>query len=429
MLKFYAVRKKIFILLLISTASALVFRQAFHNFFAQDDFILISEFSQNGLLKDLANSVAPPKVTHWRPFHNFYFFLAGNLFNKNYFGYHSLTFIIHIAVAFLIFKIVKKMTDSFKVASISSFIYAIHSAHFVTLFWISGAATTIGFFFFLLSLYFFLDGKSLTSLISFIFSLLASEAMIVAVGVFVLCQPLFENKKTADNFLKRLLIVSGVFVVIRFLFLTPESTFDAYQINISPRIFSSLKYYLLRISGFAETSGDLVVSLILLGLLLFVGVDIFKRLKNKNEYKVTVFGLSLIILGLFPFVFISNLSPHYMNISVFGFATLFGFSVSKLKPSKMLTILAILFFVFFVNVNKTYENNWVIQRSNLAKNYIRQIENANLPEGSTIVFNDNYISSSDEAYIALGTGKAIDFWFPNNNYRYCFTAFENCENK
>ena len=415
-----------FFLFLLGVA---VFYKSLMVFFVQDDFILINHFSQNSLIIDVKSAIGSPEVTHWRPMHNLYFLIAGNIFYKNYSAYHFFTLLIHAGVAFLIFKIANKITNNLKIAYVSSFIYAIHPAHFVTLFWISGSATSIGFFFLLLSFLLYLQEKKRASIFSFLLSLLASEAMIAGFGLFVIYQFLFRDRKIINLFTGRLLMAATIFALIRLLFLTPKSTYDSYQINIWPQIFTNTKYYLLRVAGFAEVSGDLIVSIALLGLLLFTAINIARGLKYRSDHRVIIFALSLIILGLFPFVLISNLSPHYMNISVFGLALLISISLSKLRLTNTIAFLLIFLLLSFLNVRKTYQDHWVIKRSDLSEKYIHEIENSNIPEESMIIFNDNYISTSEDAYISLGTGKAIDFWFGGKNYQYCFTAFESCEEK
>ena len=45
---------------------------------------------------------------------------------------------------------------------------------------------------------------------------------------------------------------------------------------------------------------------------------------------------------------------------------------------------------------------------------------------TTLIFDNNQISSSLDAYYALGGGDGINFWFRNKNYKFCFTEFESC---
>ncbi|KKR88136.1 MAG: hypothetical protein UU34_C0001G0133 [Candidatus Curtissbacteria bacterium GW2011_GWA1_41_11] len=420
-------KKEVLIFILIAIATIFIYRQSFFNFFAQDDFILTSEFSQNSLLVDFKNALSPPRVTHWRPIHNLYFLIAGNIFNKNYFGYHLLTFTIHITAVFLIFKIIHKTSKNLKVAFVASFIYAIHPAHFVTLFWISGAATTIGFLFLLLAFLFYLEKKALLSLSSFICSLLASEAMLVGISLFLIYQFLFRKKEGFNRQLIYILSISVLFAIVRFLFLTPETTFDAYKFKIGLETLSAIKYYVLRIVGFAEISGDLLISVALVLFLVTAGFLLNRTPESLSKRRLALFGIITIVVGLFPFILIPDLlSPHYMNISIFGFSIILSLAISNLNFLKFFLLLSLFFIISLVNVGKTYENNWVINRSLIASEYIRRIENTLLPRGSTIFFYDSDISSSKEAYISLGEGKAINFWFKNKNYQVCFDAFEDC---
>lgn len=116
-----------------------------------------------------------------------------------------------------------------------------------------------------------------------------------------------------------------------------------------------------------------------------------------------------------------------MSVSIFGFASIVGIVLTKVKTPLILAVISVFFLVAVINVNKIFNNSWVIKRANIAKKYIQSIASSNIAEGSTIVFDDNYMSTSYDAYIALGTGKAIDFWFKGKNYKYCFSAFENCQ--
>lgn len=437
MLELSPVRKDLIIFALLSVLIFAFWHQALFNFFAQDDFILINQFSQNVFWQDLVNSFGPPKVTHWRPSHNLYFLITGNLFGKNYWGYHLLTLLLQIGTAFLIYKLVKRITKSQQVGATAAFLYGIHPAHFISLFWISGGATIIGFFFLIASFYGYLLGKKMISLTLFALALLASEAMTVGIVIFwfsiLLCR--FETVQqrrvvSFGKFLIQITTITVVFVIMRFGFLTPAVVFNTYPMELSSKTLEAVKYYLLRIAGFSESSGDLAISIFLFGWLAVVAGLLVKRLlKRKNIYLMSS-PFVIIIIGLFPFILIpTHLSPHYMNVSIWGFTTLIAFSTKRLKALSTVSLLTVFLIIAFYNINLTKNNNWVTLRSNLAKGYIAKIENANLPAGSTLVFADSQLSTADEAYIALGTGEAISFWFADKNYTTCFTAFEDCPEK
>src|SRR3990167_10038003 len=137
----------IFVFVILFILSFSIFYKSLNIFFVQDDFILINEFSSENLINDLKNTIDPSKATHWRPLHNLYFLVSGNLFGKFYPAYHLLTLVIHTVSAFMIFKVLRLLIKNTNTALLGAIIYAVHPSHFVSIFWISGSATTIGFLF------------------------------------------------------------------------------------------------------------------------------------------------------------------------------------------------------------------------------------------------------------------------------------------
>src|SRR3989344_7181575 len=117
-------RRNIFVLSLLFILNFAFFYKSLDVFFTQDDFILINEFSSENLIIDLKNTIDPSKTTHWRPIHNLYFLISGNLFGKFYPWYHVFTIIIHIASAFMIFKVLRLLTTNANVSLLGAIIYA-----------------------------------------------------------------------------------------------------------------------------------------------------------------------------------------------------------------------------------------------------------------------------------------------------------------
>ena len=418
--------RNIFAFSLLFILSFSFFYKSLDVFFTQDDFILINEFSSENLINDLKNTIDPSKATHWRPLHNLYFLISGNLFGKFYPGYHALTLIIHTAAAFMIFKVLKILTKNADASLLGTLVYALHPSHFVSIFWISGSATTIGFLFLISSFYLYLKNQKSLALVLFGLSFLASEAMVVGAAIFTTYEFLIKRKMRNKRFLLKVIAISLGFLLLRFLFLTQETTLKTYPLEISQGTISALFYYVIRTLGFAETSRDTFTSIILIFWLATIAFTTLKIFRSDYR-KLTLFFIISILIGLFPFVLIpSHLSPHYMNIAIWAFTALV--SLSLLSLNKVLRLFLILVFVLvaIINIQLTYKNNWVIKRSEIAKQYVEKIERENPPTGTLLTFDDSSISTSSEAYFALGTGKALDFWFGDKNYKGCFTIFENC---
>src|SRR3990167_2605181 len=245
--------RNIFVLFLFSILSFSFFYKSLDVFFVQDDFILINYFAENNLLTDLKNVFAYPSVSHWRPLHNLYFLISGNLFGRFWRAYHAFALIIHIAATFMIFKVLKLLTKNANASLLGIIVYALHPSHFVSIFWISGSATTIGFLFLISSFYLYLKNQKSLALVLFGLSFLASEAMVVGAAIFPGSEFLVKRKKMERLFLLKVISISLGFLLLRFLFLTQEATFRTYTIEISQGTIAAFRYYFLRTLGFAET--------------------------------------------------------------------------------------------------------------------------------------------------------------------------------
>lgn len=422
-------KREFLIFLVLVIMSVIVFSKSFANFFAQDDFVLIQEFSGGNFTLDIARAFGPPTVTHWRPMHNLYFLATGNLFHKNLVAYHIVTFIIHIVSAFLIYKIAYRLHKDLMTSIASGIVYACHPAFFISLFWISGSATTIGFFFFVFSFYLYLVEKRGLWVLLFFLSMLASEAMLVGVFIFIAYRFCANIQKNKDNFWLKIALGALLFIALRFVFFKSVSLGSDYQLRVGFVTLSTLKYYVLRMFAFPDIPFDLIWILLLIFWACVLVISSRNIAREKFASRVQFYS-AIIVFGLFPFIFLPNhLSAHYINISVFGFCLLLGYLLSKTKPVVITSIVVIFGLLSAGSVNGMITNSWVVRRSKIAKEHIRSIERLDPPENSWIVFGDNSISSSYEAYISLGTGKALDFWFGEKNYKSCFRAFEICEIK
>lgn len=420
-------KEKLLILAILAATSLIIFRNSFNVFFAQDDFILINHFSQNSIAEDFKNAIGKPQVTHWRPLHNLFFLTSGNLFGRNYSRYHILSWLILLVSAVAIFELIKKLLKDKVSAFIASSIYVSHPSHFISLYWISGNATLIGFMFLAWSIYFYTDNKKPISLLLYLVSLLASEAMILGA---VLCLLISILKNSLKKDLVHLIIiffVSTIFVLAKVLFLSSQETFDVYKVEISLNNLFAIKYYVLRIAGFAQTSGDKLTTFALLLWILVMGFFLFKSAAKPTHRKVVYISLLVIFVGLFPFILIpSHLSGHYMNISIFGFSLAVAIALKKQKFLTKLILMAIITIISFINVGLDSKNNWVVNRANLAKEILTDVGEKNLPFGSLLVFDDSQRATSLETYYALGTGEAIKFWFGDKALHTCFTFIDKC---
>lgn len=417
-------RKSLLIIAAFFLISFFVFGNNTEVFFAQDDFIFIEKFTQNSLFGNITK-VFSFADTHFRPVDNLYFLTVGNLFGKNYAYYHLSSLFIHTLSGFAVFLVAIKFFRRTFPALVSAIFYLVNSSHFVSLFWIAGNAVEIGFLLFCISLLFWIQRKFIFSLLFFMLSILASEAFLVGIVVIGTYEMTIGKRLKRKAWLIKFGITVLLVGILRLIYLVPKAIYDTYQLEFSLKTFSAIKYYLLRTAGFSEFSGDLLASLVLLALF---GVVIKRIIDMDLELRRFGFFVSILILGLFPFVLLPNhLSPHYMALSIFGLSLIIATALSKRNKINYF-LLGIFLIVSVVNVSQLQNNHWVVIKSRIAEAYIKQIESslATTPADSTLIFNDNRISSSLDAYLALGGGKAIDFWFKDKKFKYCFSEFEVC---
>lgn len=410
-------------LLIAFTVGLLAYLPSFGVFFTQDDFLLISHFSGNGFFWNLYNVFGPPTVSHWRPFFNLFFTISGSLFGKNYQLYHLLLLLLLICESFLVYKISHKLFKDNYVSSLSGLLFLLHPAFFTAVYWISGGAVSIGFLFFLTGFYFLVNGKSHWALIFLILSFLGSESMVVGSVVYAAYLVLF--KKKTNKYALLYLCTGSVFGFIRFFFLTTPQTLEAYKLSLSYQTLEALRFYMMRILGIKAGGGINFASILIFFGLLVAAFGVYKSWKKTK--RLVFFTMLFVVLGLFPFVLIPyHVSGHYMAMSIWGFSVILALGFYNFKRLGVV-FCTILLAVYSFNNLTVYENSWIISRSQLAKAYLQDLEKADLVEGSRIVIADSLFGTSQETYVALGTGKAIGWWFSKKDYKVCFTAFENCE--
>ena len=404
-----------------------VWYQSLFNFFAQDDFILLLQFSSGNIAQDFVNAFGKAEVTHWRPIHNLFFLISGNLFEKNYFLYHVLILSIHSASAFFVYLVTKRLFNQSLVALASAIFFVINPAHFVAMYWISGSAVNIGFLFFIISFYLFILKKYLPCFLFFILALLSSEAMLIGIAIYFLYWILNGKEKSKKIILWILSAVSAIFAFVKLFIFTLPVTYDFYRITLSKETLNTFKYYLTRIFGFAESSGDTVATFILVIWIILTFAFLLRTLNKSANKHDLIFPLGLVFFGLFPFVLIpGHLSAHYMVVSVWGISTIFALALKNKKMYIFLFLLLSFVLIAIYNVKLSEKNSWVTKRASLAKYHLERIEKEKVDEHTKIFFENDQLSTSEEAYVALGEGKALNFFFPDKNYSYCFSWLFDC---
>lgn len=391
---------------------------------------MLGHFSQNNLILDVKNAFGKPTISHWRPIDNLYYLTTGKIFGKSYFGYHTSIFLLHITTSLLLFLIFKKLFLEKSAALFSSIIYATHPAHFIALFWISGATVNIGFFFLCLAIYCLLSKKGALAVSFYLLALLASESMIAGSLIMIILLIFKKALSRQKVLILFIFLVTLLFIVLRFLFFMSKVTSDVYRLEFSAETFWAFKYYFLRVLGFLEGHGKSFLSVLLVFWLFALGFANSNQHWIKTNWPKLLLAAIIIFIGFFPFILIpSHLSSHYVSISIWGYSMLCGILIKKVDRKFLFFFVLVFLFVSYISIRLNMKNSWVIYRSDLARRLIANIEKGNLPPGSSLTFDNSQLASSKEQYLALGSGEAINFWFKDKGYKTCFSFFENCPEK
>jgi len=409
-------------------AGLLVYANALAVFFAQDDFILIREYTSRSLGANILHLFAYPSVSHFRPMHYLYLLVSESLFGQSYQGYHLVTILLLVYSSVLVYLALGTLTKSKKVGFAAGFFYAVSAVHFNSVYWISGSATLIGFALFITSFYLLLRNRRTPSILVLFLSFLASESLLMGVPILIAYAYIFKIKRRVGftAFVGLLAVFSAV---ARLLFLTQVQTFAAYRISLTSQVMQSVKYYAARLLGLSESSGDLVLSslVIVIDLLLLTLITLdFVKVKQRKIYLLAVI---VILCGLFPFVLIpGHLAANYLSLSFLGVCLAGAVALRRVPMIFLVIILAVWMILQVFVVRTTGNNTWITKRAQAAKNYLVTLKRANIPAGSTVLFKNNPTGDILETYVVLGGGRALDFWFPDKNYKYCFAINRQCPN-
>ena len=148
--------------------------------FIQDDWGLIEFARTNGPLALIRSTIDPSNSFFYRPLAKGYLFLMYRVFGANPLPFHLAALAVHAFNAFLVALIVNRITRDRVIGFLTALIYAAAIAiHLDPLAWAVGIYDVGGALFFLLSLWLFMRGRILLSVLVFFIGLLVKESIIV----------------------------------------------------------------------------------------------------------------------------------------------------------------------------------------------------------------------------------------------------------
>ena len=156
-----AVHRTIFQLIVISSLTILVFLNIFQNSFVIDDSTIFTNWpdvkSMN--ITKLLEGSYPPKFQDkvYRPIKGILAAVDYKIWQTNTFGYHLQAITLNVAIAIVIYFIIKKLTKKSSVAFIAALLFGIHPVHTEAVTFMTASLDTWGILFFFLSFYFYLS--------------------------------------------------------------------------------------------------------------------------------------------------------------------------------------------------------------------------------------------------------------------------------
>lgn len=402
--------------------SIVFFQSSLDYYFFQDDFFELNISKASNLGEYLGFYLIRPDIIAYRPISlQNYFFIASSIFGANSLGFRFTTYVLFLLSAFLIAKVIAKITKSNSAGLLVASIWVTSSIHFLALTWIAAAYMIIGTFFFFLTSYIFLKFLKTGSIIfyaasifSFILTVGSFEFSITWPAIFALyCA--FLLKKPALQTIKLFwpfLAISIIYLVLRLLFIKvpqiPEYTvtlniesaraffwYILWSLNIPEEfkkqvvdnvlIFNSKfsqEFYPLMLKTFF---GAIAIMILVISAL---AISIKRKLKINN--RLVVFLLAWFLIAISPVLIIPNHTfIMYLTLAAIGLYALIAYQAS-IANDKLLALLIIVIWLWSSTTTLAFykHNFWMVQAQKTAREFAANMKKQypTLPTGAIVLY-------------------------------------------
>lgn len=336
-------RQNLFILLFLTFLVAVTYINSLNNVFLSDDITGILENKDVGTWQGVLSQPLFPI----RPF---LYFIAFNLGGLNPAFFRLINIFMHLGSVFMLYLILNKITKK-QIAFFAASIFAVHPLLVESITWISGGGYSQYTFFFLLSVFFYINSGSklkyyILSLLAFITALFSSVTAVSLSLVYLIYELSFGNLR--KNWLRVIpyFIFSGTMFIVAFagvgrrlevqrtvFYQTQQGTG-----NIFTQAVAAVNGYLellvwpdkLTLYHTEMTFSLFDFSLRTVIFILFLAVIIYTFFKNKFVF----FWLSLFLISLLPTLNPFGISwivaERYAYLGTAGIVSAFSFFFYKL---------------------------------------------------------------------------------------------------
>ncbi len=395
---------------LIFFSTILIYFQSLGYYFFQDDWFILNSLNTQHLTYFFKPQT---DIIYYRPLGmQTFFYLSHKLFGLNPFGYHVISFSLHIINASLLFSLLYKVFKTRLSAMLGAFIWATAPFHFMTLSWLSLSWNVFGTFFTLCALHFYLQFLSKSKLVYlfivyvlFLLALASFEFALITPFFLVVFAFFFLNKKFSDVLRKSkglilaMLATGLVYLAMRFVFFQIPAI-EGYRIELNFASAKTLLWYFLWLLNVPEelkyqvvlSKMQLTPSIVkdgtafllptivasLLTIAFFLAVIYRSKVKNN----VILGAVLIFVLYISPVIFLpSHTYSYYLTMSSLGLVLLVSKAVLLLQKRPEGTILVtifacIWFFSSFLTVSLSRQTHWVTMEQSISRSAVEMIQNA-----------------------------------------------------
>lgn len=452
------------ILLYFFLGAFLLYWKSLSNYFVGDDFTWLrwsadcaKELSVNKIMeceslgKTILKYFTQANGFFYRPGTKLYFFGAYTLFGLNQMAYHLMSIFVHFLNTSMVFFITLRVIKSKIYAVIAAILFLAASTHSESVLWISSINHLLAATFILLTLLAYIYWRESKNILVFFIALfsvflspLFHESGIVAPFLILAYELFIKEKKISLRFFKKWYLYLFILQIPIYIFLRSSANSHWMQGDYSYNLLALPFNFVGNIIGyfflilFGESiipihqqirgslkSQELIVAFIivvLLGVLFFSLKKIWPFVKNNlNLY---LFGMSLFIFPLLPFLGLGNISLRYSYLATFGFffiliviirQLLTSLSSDKEKTAKLVFLSFLGIYLLFHLFQLQKANNQWQTAGSVTKNVQKKMT-ATLFDENTIVYFVNTPVKNGQAWIfPVGLEDALWFSVPEKN--------------
>lgn len=416
--KFYIIIFSLSLLL-----SIYLYHRSIDLYFFQDDFFEITISKANNLFQYLKFFKFRGDIIAYRPISlQNYFFVSGELFGFNPTGFRLITFIFFLTNAFLISKMVSKITHDSKVGLLTASLWLTSAIHFMALSWIAAAYNIIGTFFWLVTTHFYLKFKQSSGRVFYILSFVA---YILTIGSFEFSTTwpiifatysfiILKNKTTTIIKQFSPFVIATVLYLILRLLLIKVPQIEEYKIAANLESAKAFFWYLLWTFNIPEEFKKQIINNliffrerflidyallvrvstigVLWTIILSVGVPFYRNYKREISIKWSfiLFCLVWFSIGISPVLLLPNHNfAMYLTLASIGIYMLIAYLLVKNSQSAVLiSTLAIFIITSAFTIRFYYNNSWILNSQKFARNFAVGILHTypSLPSNSVVLY-------------------------------------------